>query len=68
MKFLVLKNRFCDIVIDNRNIKSKQLISKKQLNKKHEIKNQEVYCFCKKLKDNMFDKIVHSFSKITSPY
>ena len=64
MKFLVSNDRSRGIVADNRNIKPKQFVSEKRLDRRNRINYQQAYRLSEKLRDDIFGDEVLSFSKM----
>ncbi len=64
MKFLVSNDLSRDVVVDNRNIKPKQLVSETRLDRGNKINYQQAYRLHEKLRDDIFGNEVLSFSKM----
>lgn len=64
VKFLVWNDRSRGVLADNRSIKLRQLISEERLDRGNKINYQQAYCFCEKLRDDIFGDEVLSFSKM----
>lgn len=57
-------NECCSSIREDQNIKSKQLVPEKYLNKENKMNYQQAYRFCKKLQNNIFGNKKISFLKI----